>query len=99
MNPVLLAFCCDCPYGFIQGRSWVPPKKRGTTLKCLCLEVLPAIRVPGEVLWHFHPFQAKIDESLGNDFDSFTKSLEDSRKVFTFAGRTVKRNDNNEAKS
>ena len=24
VNPVLLAFCCDCPYGFIQGRSWVP---------------------------------------------------------------------------
>jgi hypothetical protein len=50
-------------------------------------------------LWHFRPFQAKIDESLGNDFDSFTKSLEDSGKVITFAGRTVKRNDNNEAKS
>jgi hypothetical protein len=45
-----------------------------------------------EVLWHFHPFQAKIDESLGNDFDSFTKSLEDSGKVITFAGRIVKRN-------
>jgi hypothetical protein len=45
-----------------------------------------------EVLWHFHPFQAKIDESLGNDFDSFTKSLEDSGKVIIFAGRIVKRN-------
>ena len=34
-----------------MGTSWVPLKKRGTTLKCLCLEVLPAIRVPVEVLW------------------------------------------------
>jgi hypothetical protein len=50
-------------------------------------------------LWHFRPFQAKIDESLGQAFDSSTKSLEDSRKVITFAGRTTKRNDNNEAKS
>ena len=82
-----------------MGTSWVPPKKRGTTLECLCLKAFPAIRVPGEVSWHFRPFQAKIDESLGNDFDSFTKSLEDSGKVITFAGRTVKRNDNNEAKS
>ena len=31
-------------------------------------------------------------KSLGCVFDSSTKSLEDSRKVITFAGRTVKRN-------
>ena len=40
-----------------------------------------------------------MQKSLGNVFDSSTKSLEDSGKVITFAGRTVKRNDNNEAKS
>ena len=40
-----------------------------------------------------------LQKSLGNVFDSSTKSLEDSRKVITFAGRTAKRNDNNEAKS
>ena len=38
-------------------------------------------------------------KTLGNAFDSSTKSLEDSRKVITFAGRTVKRNDNNGTKS
>jgi hypothetical protein len=36
---------------------------------------------------------------LGQAFDSSTKNLEDSGKVITFAGRTAKRNDNNEAKS
>ena len=35
-------------------------RRRGTTLKYLCLEAFPAIRVPGEILRHFHPFQAKI---------------------------------------
>ena len=40
-----------------------------------------------------------MQKSLGNVFDSSTKSLEDSGKVITFAGRTAKRNDNNEAKS
>ena len=40
-----------------------------------------------------------LRESRGQVFDSSTKSLGDSRKVITFAGRTTKRNDNNEAKS